>query len=57
MDCWLHSDTLFPIMSSYFKYDFIWFDVEEDYTKASINKLRNGEEYNAIITQQGFISP
>ena len=56
-DFWLHSDTIFPILSSYFKCNFVWYDVVENYTKACIKKLRKGVPYDAIITRKSFVSP
>ena len=30
VDYWLHADTMFPLMSRYFKCNLIWFDVDEN---------------------------
>ena len=57
MDFWLHLDTIFPIFSSYFKCNFIWYGVGGKYTKASIKKSRKGIAYNVIITRNFFVSP
>ena len=54
---WLHADTIFPIMADYFKCNFIWFDVEENFTRAMLCKMVNEEEKNVMLSRKGFINP
>ena len=56
VDYWLHSDTMFPVMSIYFQCSFIWFDVGEEYTKASIRKVVQGKEIDVVLTWKGFVA-
>ena len=44
-------------MSLYFQCNFIWFDVDKEYTKVSIRKVVKGEETDVELSQKGFVSP
>ena len=54
---WLHADTMFPIMADFFKCNFIWFDIKNNYTKAIVCKKVKDEEKNVILTRKGFLNP
>ena len=42
-DYWLHSNLFFPIIARYYKCNVIWYNVEQNYTKACVRKERNGK--------------
>ena len=57
MESWLHADTMFPIMADYFRCNFIWFDVVENFTKAIVCKEVKDQEKNVMLERKGFVNP
>ena len=57
MESWLHADTMFPIMADYFRCNFIWFDVVQNFTKAIVCKEVKDQEKNVMLERKGFVNP
>ena len=57
LDYCLYSDTMLPVISLYFQCNFIWFDVNEEYTKAIIRKVVQGKEIDIVLTRKCFVVP
>ena len=56
-DYWLHSDSFFPIIARYYKCNVIWYDVEQNYTKACVCKDKNGKQKQVILLRKAFVPP
>ena len=48
---------MFPVTSLYFQCNFIWVDVGEEYTKASIQKVVQRKEIDVVLSWKGFVAP
>ena len=44
-------------MADFFKCNYIWFDIKNNYTKAIVCKKVKEEEKHVMLTRKGFLSP
>ena len=44
-------------MADFFKCNYIWFDIKNNYTKAIVCKKVKEEEKNVMLARKGFLNP
>ena len=54
---WLEANEMLPIMAMYYKCNIVWYDVEQDITKACVLKMRYGKQKNVILSKNKFVPP
>ena len=54
---WLEANKFFPIMAKYYKCNFIWYDVQQNITKACVSKMQHGKPKDVILSKNKFVPP